>query len=803
MKALAFPRRQRSRFHRGLIALGVVAVALAGAEFYALRNFGVRAPVPAVQAPLPPGAIGNVDVPVAESVIGTLPSISGWALDPAGVQGVEIRVDGRPFAARYGILRADVAAAKPGYPDSAAAGFGFEGDFAGLSLARHEIEVVVVDRAGKSTVIARRSLIPPQALALWRGLLDRAPALERQPFYFLMMSSGISWGAANEVGAEYRDYVSRTQHVGVSVPILYLRSTHGEAGDWTFDPQFDLGRKCGERPVVEDNLAGLFRYAIEQKVPVQLILNGGVWGDASCEIAQWDLTDHLERDVANCQWTQDNQVFPDGHLKGLSGSTSSPELARSLTYHVYATKVREYKRRNLQAVAGLVATFAREHPELFVGVVLDSDTYMNPFFQEKEYFDYNPGMLRQFREWLAASGPYAGKPRDGAPDLSAYRRAQPRTLAEVNRLARRHWKSWSEVDPPRRFPGTARDPQIRPGEQLIWDDPWYAEWDTFRKHVVDLHYDELSSWARAAGIPRDRIFSAQGFLAPDPGHRPFAVRISSHGQNYDSAGVSVEGAVPRDGHLGAVLYGAAAVNDVRMEERHSLFATFARMDDGWAIVEYNNTDLKNPAAAGTYVQAYRTFRDAFNFGARSVSAMAWNGSNGAQQGQPGYVAYTAWRNTPAESAMRDFLVSHADLPWGAKLWTFGTPRHADGDGWTAERGTIVLARGELGLSPAQGVLTLLSPQDQVIRPAATRSLVLRFAGNVVPLRVTVAARTGPQEAWHRVGTADRALEVPLGWPVAWRGSSRIVEQLRVELQFDPQVSQAALTRVLLYPKGSE
>jgi hypothetical protein len=766
----ATPRTpQRGRIHRGLIAVAVIALGLAGAEFYALRNFGaVRAPAPeapaATRAEVPAGAFGVIDRPLDDTVIGTSVAITGWALDRSGVRSVDIMVDGRSYAARRGLKRTDVAEAKPGYPDSAAAGFIFEGDFADLTLDRHEIAVVVTGNDGKATTIARRSLVPPAALTQWRTLLDGAPSLATRRFYFLMMTSGIGLGGANGIGTEHRDYVSRTQRVGMSVPILYLRMTTGAADDWKFDANFDLARQCGTRPVAEDNLAGVIRHAIAQNVPVQFILNGGIWGDASCAIPQWDLTDPLETDRDNDQWSQDNEVFPDDYLKGLSGSTTSPELARSLTYNVYATKVRAYKRRNLQAAAAQVAAFAREHPDLFVGIVLDSDTYMNPFFQQKEFFDYNPGMLRQFREWLAGSGAYAGRPRDGAPDLSAYRRARPLALAEVNRLAHRNWSRWDQVDPPRRFPGSTRDPEIKPGEQLVWNDRWYAEWDMFRKRVIDLHYDELSTWAREAGIPRDRIFSAQGFLAPDEGLKPFAVRLASHGQNYDSAGVSVEGAVPRDGHLGVILYGEAAVNDVRMEERHSLFATFARMDEGWAIVEYNNTDLKAPSGLPTYVQAYRSFRDAYNFGAREISVMAWNGSNGLGAGQPGFLAYTAWRNTPAESAMRDFLVARADLPWGAKLWTFGTPRHVDGDGWTAERGTLGLGSGWLAVNPEQGRVTLLSPPDQVLRPAAIGTLLLRFAGTVAPQRIKAWAHTEPNGAWREIGTAQNALEIKLTWP---------------------------------------
>ena len=384
----------------------------------------------------------------------------------------------------------------------------------------------------------------------------------------------------------------------------------------------------------------------------------------------------------------------------------------------------------------------------------------------------------------------------GAPDLTAYRRARPMTLAEVNKVAGAQWKSWNEVEPPRRLPGIVEP--LAPGERPIWDDPWWNLWDVFRKHVVDLHYDELSSWAHAAGISRERIFSAQGLIHNDPELPPFAVRVNSASPSYDSAGVSVEGAIPRDGHLGAILYGRTARNAVTLDGGHSLFATIGRMDDGWAIVEYNNTDLKFPTKRPDYAMAYQTFRDAFNYGAREVSAMAWNGSNGLFAGQPDYVPYTSWRNTPAENAMRDFLVAHADLPWGARLWTFGSAVHVDADGWSAERGTMTPGAGFVTLQPEHGAVTLLSPADQVVRPSTLASLVLRFAAGATPSRVTVAAQAGPSAPWRDVG-ATAGPELALTWPADWRNDRTIVTRLRISMLFADGAPTATLSRVLLYP----
>ena len=811
--------------HTAAALLIAAALAIAGTFAWQERHAAGPATVPAAAssaAPVvtPPAArvlttIGSVDAPVAEAIVDTTLRITGWALDPAGIKSVEIRVDGRPHAANYGVARPDVAAVKPGFPDSAAAGFEFSGEFPQLDPLRHAIIVVAINRAGHETVLANKSLIPPQAMTLWRGLLDPHPRLAARPFRFLMMTSGVAAGGAAEVEPTYQAYLSRTTGIGIAVPILYLRTTRGAAGDWVFDPDFNLTHKCRDRPVAEDNLRSVIQHAIDEHLPVQFILNGGIWADASCDTPEWDVNDHLEQDVANCQWTQDNKVFPDDYLKNLPGSTNSPELGRTLTYNVYAGKVRQYKRRNLQAAARIIAAFAHEHPDLFAGVSLDADTYMNPFFIQNrvlEIFDYNPGMLKQFRHWLAGTGPYAGKPEQGAPNLSRYRRPHPLTLRDVNRIARKHWTSWDQIDPPRSFPGSPYQPAA-PGEPLIWGDPWYQEWQVFRQHVIALHYDDLSQWANEAGIPPDRIFSAEGFIGPDPGQSPFAVRITSRGQNYDTSGVSIEGSIPRAGHLGAVLYGETAENQTPMEVPHSLFATFARMDPGWTVVETNATNLKKPLEQPHYSQSYHAFRDMFNFDAQEVSVMAWNGSNGLYSDQSGYLPYTSWRNTPAEAAMRDFMVAHANLPRGARFWTFGAPGYADDDdGWRLELGKVHARGGYLDLEFDAATATLLSPPDQVIRTATIASVVLGLRDAVPLAAMQIFGRIDDKSPWVTIGApipaarfqhVEAGVQVPLAWPSALRAKGTIVAELKIVLAFDHGVRSARLERVALYPRRNE
>ncbi|MEP6996319.1 MAG: hypothetical protein ABI900_01650 [Betaproteobacteria bacterium] len=797
-----------------LIAVGL---AIAGTFAWQERHPSLTAPVaqtvtPSATAPASPAeayaAIGSVDTPVDEAILDTRLRVTGWALAAEGIERVEVRLDGRPYTARYGIARPDVAAVKPGYPDSPTAGFEFTGDFANLDLARHAVTVVAIDRSGRETVLARRSLIPPPAMSLWSELLDQRPTLAHRPFRFLMMTSGVVAGGAAEVESAYQRYLSRTTGVGVAVPILYLRTTKGSAGDWEFDTDFDLTRQCGNRAVAEDNLHGVIQYAIDKQLPVQFILNGGIWADASCDTPEWDVNDHLEQDVNNCQWTQDNVVFPDDYLKNLPGSTNSPELGRTLTYNVYAGKVRAYKRRNLQAAARIIAGFAREHPDLFVGVSLDADTYMNPFVKNGNIYDYNPGMLRQFREWLAGTGPYAGKPTAGAPDLADYRRKDPLTLAQVDSISKQHWSSWDEVDPPRRFIGMDRGP-LAPGQTPFWDDPWYREWDAFRKHIVALHYSELSQWTHEAGVPSDRIFSSQAFIAPDASMRPVSVRIQGSSPDYDSAGVSIEGSIPRDGHLGAIVYGPAAENAHWLDNGHSLFAAIARMDSAWAIVEMNATDLKAPMVQPYFARSYHAFRDMFNFDAQEISVMAWNGSNGLYAGQRGYLPYTAWRNTPAEDAMRDFLVTHSDLPLGARSWNFGAPGYLDDDGWRLEQGKVHVRGGRADLEFEASTATLLSPSDQVIRAATIDSLVLGLQDPTTLAAVQVFARAEPGAPWTalgkpvpaaRFGRSPAGLLVPLIWPAAWRQRQAILAELKIVMAFNAGVTSSRLDRIVLYPR---
>jgi hypothetical protein len=383
MRAMPKHAMAGSSLHWFLAFLAVVA-AIAGVEIYSLvahnreRATAVATKTAPAVAPAS-GPLGSVDVPAAEAVVGPRVEISGWALDPAGIKAVEIRAGGRAFPARIGLPRPDVAKAKSEIANNANGGYEFTGDFSALPPAdRRMLTIVAIASDGREKILGARSLVDAGAMRRWSAFTPR----DATPFYLLPALSGIHAGGAVELDTIYAPYLSPTVRAGYRVPILYLRMTKGAGADYAFDPDWDATRKCGERLISGDSLSSVLAHSRDKRLPVLVTLNGGIWADAYCAVPQWDINDKLEEEPRNCQWNENNEVMPDGYLKDLPGSQEAPELARSLTFNVYATEVRHYKKRNLQQAGGAIAAFARDHPDLFVGVNLDPDVYLNPFFAE-------------------------------------------------------------------------------------------------------------------------------------------------------------------------------------------------------------------------------------------------------------------------------------------------------------------------------------------------------------------------------------------------------------------------------------
>jgi hypothetical protein len=150
--------------------------------------------------------------------------------------------------------------------------------------------------------------------------------------------------------------------------------------------------------------------------------------------------------------------------------------------------------------------------------------------------------------------------------------------------------------------------------------------------------------------------------------------------------------------------------------------------------------------------------------------------------------------------MRDFLVAHADVPLGAKLWTFGSVRRADTDGWSTTAGSLVARNGYVDVIADKATATLLSPPDLVIRPETIDRLFVAIDAGARPLALRVAAQTKPNAPWVDVGRGS-ATGVALAWPARWRNGHTVVERLRITLSFADGVAKTRVARVLLYPRA--
>ena len=105
------------------------------------------------------GAIGFIDRPEPILTLAGAVKVRGWTVDWEGVHKIAVLVDNQFMGdAVHGFLRSDVTSAYPGYPESAAPGFEFTLDTTLLSNGAHNLQVVVTDHHGVTTMIGERRI---------------------------------------------------------------------------------------------------------------------------------------------------------------------------------------------------------------------------------------------------------------------------------------------------------------------------------------------------------------------------------------------------------------------------------------------------------------------------------------------------------------------------------------------------------------------------------------------------------------------------------------------------------------------
>ncbi|MCR4298052.1 MAG: hypothetical protein NUV75_04745, partial [Gallionella sp.] len=571
--------------------------------------------------------------------------------------------------------------------------------FASIPGGLRRLRVRVEDKAGNVAVL-------PGPLTLDQNQADR------QACYGEKLRVFYPGGAVN-----FRDGFRQLQElrdmaqggcvaVGFRGRVEYLRTTKGKRADYAFDPDFPESlRKRKGREMTGESLRELLGTSLHFRAPVMITLDGGVWADAKFAAPDLDIVDMLEQDERTVQWNQFGKSEPDGALKSLAGATESPELARMMSLNRYNRRFLDYKKRNLQAAVREIVEFNRAHPEIFTMVNLDPDQYINPWFYLTQWYDYNPDTLRQYREWLFHLGPYA----DGG-ELAFSRREPALTLDEANRLAKQSWKEINSVEPPR--------------SALDYSDPWQQLWTQFKRHLVARHYDDLATWAMEAGLPEERIYTSQTFIQTD-----VAVSITDTANGWtDQAGVSIEGAKPRLGHLGAILYGPGSRNEGQPRSGSSLIGNIRHADPSWGVVEFHPASIAFPEKLPSHAESYATMQTLINGGARFLSPM-WGSYAGDRVVHPNnFKAYDVMEGSAFEYQLVWWLRAMQPWPLGSLYYPFGNELVQSADGWIAAAGThLESGYGKLRLTGTGSRLTLASPQWEA--RSLTAPLELTVAGN--------------------------------------------------------------------------
>lgn len=481
--------------------------------------------------------------------------------------------------------------------------------------------------------------------------------------------------------------------IGLRERVEYLRTTGGEEKDFLFDPNFpDRLRVRDQGLMSTSSLNELLAIAKKFNVPTLITLDGGPWADSKFPAPDVDIVDVLERDDRHVQWNQFGRAEKDDALQYLPGSYGNPQLARMMSLNRYNKDFLTYKKRNLQAAIEVIDEFSQEHPGHYVAVNLDPDQYINPWFYLSQWYDYNPDTLRQFREWLFHLGPYA----DDGP-LAAHRYRPRMTLERLNELTGQSWATIEEVDPPRDSPD--------------YSDPWQQIWTRFKRHLVAQHYDDLADWVVEAGLPPSRVYTSQTFIQAD-----VAVSVDDPATGWtDQAGVSIEGAKPDHGHLGAILYGPASRNEGQPRRGRSLFHNIRRIDPSWGVAEFHPATIEFPELLPGHEQSYASIGRVLNAGARFISPM-WGSHAADRMIYPAdFRSYDAFTGTAYEYQLVWWLIRWQGLPAGSLLFPFGNDRVTSDDGWTPAADTVMEGRpGKLYLIPKDRRAVLNSPQWEAL-----------------------------------------------------------------------------------------
>ncbi|HMF31868.1 MAG TPA: beta-galactosidase, partial [Candidatus Lokiarchaeia archaeon] len=290
--------------------------------------------------------------------------------------------------------------------------------------------------------------------------------------------------------------------IGYSCSCWYVMELTNWTGSWEFNESLSLDYKLA--------------LSVAANLPVLFHMNGGNWGasglnpNADIHTGPYYLWELWMNDT-NVQWNQNNQSVP----------TTWPQAEPGLLNRMFTlskdSQFFQLRENACRSAASVIAAFAKQYPDLFVGVSLDSEIHLSDYnssaAQGNWRYDYNPLVIREFQDWLAQ---------------------QYTTIDSFNsafgQIRGKNATSFSDVDAPR----------VPDSTNAFWQ-----LWTTFRIQFVQQNVDAEAQWIEEAGIPRDQIYTHQ-ILSDEGDISADDVRcdpLSTTNITYGSAGVTRYGLI--------------------------------------------------------------------------------------------------------------------------------------------------------------------------------------------------------------------------------------------------------------------
>ncbi|MCL5069423.1 MAG: fibronectin type III domain-containing protein, partial [Actinobacteria bacterium] len=242
--------------------------------------------------------------------------------------------------------------------------------------------------------------------------------------------------------------------------------------------------------------------------------------------------------------------------------------------------------------------FRNQNPGLFVGFSLDSETAM------EHGVDYNPYVLREWRQWLTATGIY--DPVNGEYKGQA-RKPYFTGISEFNAQMGTSFANWDDIDP-------------RSSSAVYFQE----EWKRWIETLIDHYNRDMTNWIIGAGCPENRIFGHQN--------------EELHPRAFESTERTADSS---PGAYGITVYSS-----------RTDWTTQQNWNMNWGLFEYN-------PMSSEYQTNFSSIESVWNGGAHIICPYQWYG-----QGQPLYVMSSSMFGYATE----DFYSQYKNTPQKPRLW---------------------------------------------------------------------------------------------------------------------------------------